>query len=98
MRLASVGRVMTPRSPGANAFESGWESDEDGTELADEEDILYRHDNANSAADFMIAHVRIAVPSEFMFKIHKCRFLPCYLTFRHTTTNLQQIIELISYK
>lgn len=97
MRPASVGRVMTPRSPGANTFESGWESDEDGIELADEEDILYRHDNANSAADFMI-HVRIAVPSEFTFKIHMCRFLPCYLMFRQTATNLQQIIELMNYK
>lgn len=72
MRPASVGRVMTPRSPGANTFESGWESDEDGIELADEEDILYRHDNANSAADFMIHDVYTSDKDPSTVDRHNC--------------------------
>ncbi|ESW25852.1 hypothetical protein PHAVU_003G070600 [Phaseolus vulgaris] len=40
-RIASVGRIMTPRSPGLNAFESAEDSDEEETQLADDNTIPF---------------------------------------------------------
>ncbi|XVF84817.1 hypothetical protein PTKIN_Ptkin17bG0069900 [Pterospermum kingtungense] len=50
-RLATYGRLMTPRSPGGNAFESAGDSEEEGTEPADEDDILFGDENVNVSAD-----------------------------------------------
>ncbi|XP_027346406.1 probable AMP deaminase isoform X2 [Abrus precatorius] len=40
-RIASVGRIKTPRSPGRNTFESADDSDEEGTQLADDTRIPF---------------------------------------------------------
>ncbi|KAK7362145.1 hypothetical protein VNO77_04248 [Canavalia gladiata] len=40
-RIASVGRIKTPRSPGRNTFESAEDSDEEGTQLADDNRIPF---------------------------------------------------------
>ncbi|MED6155613.1 hypothetical protein PIB30_006786 [Stylosanthes scabra] len=40
-RIASVGRIMTPRSPGRTAFESTEDSDEEGTQLGDDTRIPF---------------------------------------------------------
>ncbi|WVZ23269.1 hypothetical protein V8G54_001813 [Vigna mungo] len=40
-RIASVGRIMTPRSPGRNAFESAGDSDEEETQLANDNTIPF---------------------------------------------------------
>ncbi|KAK9277530.1 hypothetical protein L1049_007074 [Liquidambar formosana] len=53
-RVASVGRLTTPRSAGVNAFESAGDSDEEGTEFANEEDILFGYGNIDSSASFII--------------------------------------------
>ncbi|KAI9170510.1 hypothetical protein LWI28_029054 [Acer negundo] len=52
-RLASMGRLLTPRSPGCNAFENVEDSDEDGTELANEVDIAFSYQKIDSSADFI---------------------------------------------
>ncbi|KAH6756362.1 AMP deaminase [Perilla frutescens var. hirtella] len=45
MRVGSAGRLVTPRSAGGYAFESTGDSDDDGTELEVEEDVLsYQND------------------------------------------------------
>ncbi|XP_057949188.1 AMP deaminase-like [Malania oleifera] len=53
MSVASVGRLMTPRSPGGNAFGNGGDSDDEVTEPANGEDIVFSYDNINSSADFI---------------------------------------------
>ncbi|KAK7317507.1 hypothetical protein RJT34_01805 [Clitoria ternatea] len=40
-RIASVGRIKTPRSPGRNTFESAEDSDEEATQLADDNRISF---------------------------------------------------------
>ncbi|CAJ1939946.1 unnamed protein product [Sphenostylis stenocarpa] len=40
-RIASVGRIMTPRSPGRNTFESAEDSDEEETQLAEDNHIHF---------------------------------------------------------
>ena len=52
-RLATYGRLMTPRSPGGNAFESAGDSDEEGTEPADEDDFLFGDENIDGSADLL---------------------------------------------
>ncbi|XP_022775984.1 AMP deaminase-like isoform X5 [Durio zibethinus] len=52
-RLASYGRLMTPRSPGGNAFESAGDSDEEGTEPADGDEILFGDENIDISADLL---------------------------------------------
>ncbi|KAL5761882.1 hypothetical protein ACOSP7_018146 [Xanthoceras sorbifolium] len=52
-RLASVARLLTPRSPGGNTFENAEDSDEEGTELANEDDIGFSYQNIGSSADFI---------------------------------------------
>ncbi|KAH9709333.1 AMP deaminase [Citrus sinensis] len=51
-RLASLGRL--PRTPVGNAFESAEDSDEDGTEHANEDDITYSNENVDAFA-YMIS-------------------------------------------
>ncbi|OMO51645.1 hypothetical protein CCACVL1_29661 [Corchorus capsularis] len=53
-RLANYGRLMTPRSPGGNAFESAGDSDEEGTEPANEDDILFGDENIDGPNDLLI--------------------------------------------
>ncbi|XP_065860899.1 probable AMP deaminase [Euphorbia lathyris] len=50
-RMASLGR-LTPRSPGANAFDSTGDSDEETTVFADEDDVLFSNGNMESSADY----------------------------------------------
>lgn len=40
-RIASVGRIKTPRSPGRNTFESVEDSDEEGTQFGDDSRIPF---------------------------------------------------------
>lgn len=40
-RIASVGRIMTPRSPGRNAFNNAEDSDEEETQLGDDSRIPF---------------------------------------------------------
>ncbi|XVE84922.1 hypothetical protein DITRI_Ditri17bG0050700 [Diplodiscus trichospermus] len=51
-RLATYGRHMTPRSPGGNAFESAGDSEEEGTEPADEDD-LFGDENIDGSANLL---------------------------------------------
>uniref|UniRef100_A0A7N2LB25 AMP deaminase n=1 Tax=Quercus lobata TaxID=97700 RepID=A0A7N2LB25_QUELO len=51
-RVASVGRLVTPRSPGGNAFDDDGDSDDDGTELTNGEDMLFDYGNIDSPIDF----------------------------------------------
>ncbi|XP_062160523.1 AMP deaminase-like [Alnus glutinosa] len=50
-RIASVGRLVTPRSPGGNAFDSAGDSDEEATELANGDDILFNYGYIDSSTD-----------------------------------------------
>ncbi|XP_004509928.1 probable AMP deaminase [Cicer arietinum] len=50
-RIASVGRIKTPRSPGRNTFENADDSDDEGTQLGDDNDIPFypvTRDSSNS--------------------------------------------------
>ncbi|XP_021908594.1 probable AMP deaminase isoform X2 [Carica papaya] len=51
-RVASVGRLITPRSSGVNAFESIGDSDDD-TELANDEDVLFSLGNVDSTPEIL---------------------------------------------
>lgn len=55
---------MTPRSPGGNAFESAGDSEEEGTEPADEDDILFGDENIDVSAD--LSNVSVS-GSSFLF-------------------------------
>lgn len=48
--MASIGRLNTPRSPGGNAFGSEWDSDEEGTEYNEDENIFV-NENLDTSAD-----------------------------------------------
>lgn len=50
MRLATYGRLMTPRSPGGNA---AGDSDDEGTEPADEDEILFADKNIDVSVDLL---------------------------------------------
>ncbi|XP_031247408.1 AMP deaminase-like, partial [Pistacia vera] len=52
-RLASVGILRTPRSPGGSGFENAEDSEDDGTELANEDDMDYSYEDIDSSANFM---------------------------------------------
>lgn len=71
-RLASLGRL--PRTPVGNAFE---DSDEDGTEHANEDDITYSNENVDAFA-YMIS-VCLYVVSASYFKM--CVLSVCSGTF-----------------
>ncbi|XVF02293.1 hypothetical protein REPUB_Repub04eG0163200 [Reevesia pubescens] len=66
-RLATYGRLMTPRSPGGNAFESAGDSDDEGTEVADEHDILFGNENIDGSADLLM-DVVTKVQNSFSFR------------------------------
>lgn len=51
-RLASMGRLMTPRSPSGNAFDYSGDSEDEGTALADEDATIYSQ-NVDSSADYL---------------------------------------------
>lgn len=50
-RMASVGRLVTPRSSCGNAFDSAGDSDEEGTEFANEEDVLFDYGYIDSSTE-----------------------------------------------
>ncbi|XP_052172872.1 probable AMP deaminase isoform X2 [Diospyros lotus] len=50
--VGSGGRLMTPRSSGGYAFESSVDSDEEGPELATQDDILFTYKNINFSAEY----------------------------------------------
>ncbi|KAJ0094328.1 hypothetical protein Patl1_16309 [Pistacia atlantica] len=52
-RLASVGILRTPRSPGGSGFENAEDSEDDGTELANEDDMDFSYEDIDSSANFM---------------------------------------------
>jgi AMP deaminase len=60
-RVASVGRLVTPRSPGGNAFDDAGDSDDDGTELTNVEDMLFDYGHIDSTTDFTNAHVCVVL-------------------------------------
>ncbi|WCJ21780.1 AMP deaminase [Euphorbia peplus] len=52
-RMSSLGRLISPRSPGGNTFEDTGDSDEETTVFADEEDdVLFSNGNMESSADY----------------------------------------------
>ncbi|MED6200899.1 hypothetical protein PIB30_089848 [Stylosanthes scabra] len=51
-RIASVGRIMTPRSPGRTAFESTEDSDEEGTQLGDDSLIPFYPGTRDSSNNY----------------------------------------------
>lgn len=57
VRVAPVGRLMTPRSLGGNAFDSAADSDDEGTELAAGEDTFFSYEGINHPVDFMSINV-----------------------------------------
>lgn len=52
-RIASVGRIMTPRSPGRTAFESTEDSDEEGTQLGDDSRIPFYPGTRDSSNNYV---------------------------------------------
>ncbi|KAG2707293.1 hypothetical protein I3843_05G130000 [Carya illinoinensis] len=50
-RIASVGRRVTPRSPGGNAYDNVEDSDEEGTELAYEDDMIFNSGYIDSGTE-----------------------------------------------
>ncbi|MBA0607303.1 hypothetical protein Godav_019631, partial [Gossypium davidsonii] len=64
MRLATYGRLMTPRSPGGNA---AGDSDDEGTEPADEDEILFADKNIDVSADLLKYKAKV-VSIEFVFE------------------------------
>ncbi|XP_057494383.1 probable AMP deaminase isoform X1 [Actinidia eriantha] len=51
--VGSGSRLMTPRSSGGYAFGSMGDSDEEGTELATEQDILFTYEDNNALAEYV---------------------------------------------
>lgn len=50
--VGSIGRLMTPRSPGGNAFDvAGDSDDDDATELANGEDMFFDYGNLEASVD-----------------------------------------------
>lgn len=60
-RIVSVGRLVTPRSPAGNAFDNAGDSDEEGTELANEDDILFSYGYIDSSTDITNAQVCVVL-------------------------------------
>lgn len=67
VRVAPVGRLMTPRSLGGNGFDSAGDSDEEGTELEIGEDNCFRYEDINHSVDFMSVNVCVVLSSSFIF-------------------------------
>lgn len=66
-RVASVGRLVTPRSPAGNAFDDDGDSDDDGTELTNGEDMLFNYGNIDSPIDFTNAQVCVVISTYSYF-------------------------------
>lgn len=50
--VGSVGRLMTPRSPGCNAFDvAGDSDDDDATELVNGEDMFFDYGNLEASVN-----------------------------------------------
>ncbi|KAH7515857.1 hypothetical protein FEM48_Zijuj10G0071000 [Ziziphus jujuba var. spinosa] len=49
--VGSVGRLVTPRSPGRNAFNVEEDSDDDRTELANEDDMFFNYGNIDTSVN-----------------------------------------------
>ena len=80
-RLATYGRLMTPRSPGGNAFESAGDSDEEGTEPADEDDFLFGDENIDGSADLLnVSAFLVLILVFFFFNFSVCRYHCLYNT------------------
>ncbi|KAK4841650.1 hypothetical protein QYF36_008105 [Acer negundo] len=70
-------RISTPRSPGCNTFENVEDSDEDETELANEDDIASRYENIDSSADFIHnvdAKIQNSSAAPFRGPVHDQRY------------------------
>ena len=52
-RIASVSRIMTPRSPGRNTFDSVEDSDEEGTDFANDDHIDFYPVNIDSSNNYV---------------------------------------------
>lgn len=52
-RMVSHGRLVTPMSSGGNTFQGAVDSEEEGTELADEDDIIFGYGNMDSSAAYI---------------------------------------------
>jgi hypothetical protein len=56
-KIGSVGRIMTQRSPGRNTFENADDSDDDGTQLSEDNWIPFypvTRDSSNSYVRIML--------------------------------------------
>lgn len=63
-----IGRLMTPRSQAGNALESIGDSDEEGTEYANEDDDIFNYGNA----DALDNSITVRVPLILAY------FFPCF--------------------
>jgi hypothetical protein len=52
---------VTPRSPASNAFDNAGDSDGEGTELANEDDILFSYGYIDSSTDITNAQVCVVL-------------------------------------
>lgn len=55
--VGSVGRLVTPRSPGRNAFDVEGDSDDDGTELANEDEMYFNYGNLDASVNVQVREV-----------------------------------------
>lgn len=55
--VGSIGRLITPRSPGGNAFDVVEDSDDDGTELANGDDMFFAYGNLEASVDTVIEFI-----------------------------------------
>lgn len=62
-RLASVGRLVTPRSPGGNTYDNAEDSDEEGTELAYGEEVLFNYGYIDIGNELTNAQVYVLLAS-----------------------------------
>lgn len=75
-RIGSVGRIMTPRSPGRTTFESAEDSDEEEIQLADDNRIPF----SNTYVRIMISYL---LQCWILFKTLLIKLWPvCWLLFR----------------
>lgn len=58
-RMTPIGRLMTPRSQAGNAFESIADSDEEGTEFANEDDDTFNYGNVDSLDNTVTVRVSV---------------------------------------
>lgn len=85
-RLASVGRLITPRSPGGNAFGNAEDSDEEGTELANEDDIIFSHETVDASSNIINVGSSVVLASYLMLNmltVYICIFTPAPYKYRN---------------